>query len=65
MVSAALLPRNTCSDDVIVARRTEELVSSLVKHITGGYVTTFTNQHGREFKINWEAPWRRIDMIPG
>ncbi|KAL2112612.1 hypothetical protein VUR80DRAFT_7037 [Thermomyces stellatus] len=47
-----------------VARRTEELLSGLVKHLTGGYITTFTNQHGREFKINWEAPWRRIDMIP-
>lgn len=53
-----------CSDGVIVARRTEELLSGLVKHLTGGYITTFTNQHGREFKINWEAPWRRIDMIP-
>jgi hypothetical protein len=28
-------------------------------------VTKFTNQHGREFNINWEAPWRRIDMITG
>ncbi|PKS11478.1 hypothetical protein jhhlp_003242 [Lomentospora prolificans] len=47
-----------------VAQRTEELVSGLVKHVTGGYITRFTNQHGKEFEINWEAPWRRIDMIP-
>lgn len=48
-----------------VAERTEQLLSSLVKHVTGGYVTKFTNQHGREFTINWEAPWPRIDMITG
>ena len=48
----------------LVAQRTEELVSGLVKHVTGGYITRFTNQHGKEFEINWEAPWRRIDMIP-
>lgn len=48
-----------------MASRTEELLSSLVKHVTGSYVTHFTNQHGREFKINWEAPWPRIDMITG
>ncbi|CAP66778.1 uncharacterized protein PODANS_4_7220 [Podospora anserina S mat+] len=43
---------------------TEELVSSLVKHLTGGYVTKFTNQHGEEYTVNWEAPWRRVEMIP-
>ncbi|SPO04942.1 probable lysine-tRNA ligase [Cephalotrichum gorgonifer] len=48
-----------------VAKRTEELLSGLVKKVTGSYITKFTNQHGREFNINWEAPWRRIDMITG
>jgi lysyl-tRNA synthetase, class II len=47
-----------------VAKTTEDLLPGLVKALTGGYVTKFTNQHGREFTINWEAPWRRIDMIP-
>lgn len=43
---------------------TEELVSGLVKHITGGYETTFTNQAGETFHVNWSAPWKRIEMIP-
>ncbi|KAB5543020.1 hypothetical protein GE09DRAFT_1225168 [Coniochaeta sp. 2T2.1] len=43
---------------------TEELVSGIVKHLTGGYKTTFTNQHGETYNVNWEAPWRRIEMIP-
>lgn len=43
---------------------TEELVSGLVKHVTGGHETTFTNQHGETFNVNWSAPWKRIEMIP-
>lgn len=43
---------------------TEELVSGIVKHLTGGYKTKFTNQHGETYDVNWEAPWRRIEMIP-
>lgn len=43
---------------------TEELVSSLVKHIHGSYETTFHKQDGTEYKVNWAAPWRRIEMIP-
>lgn len=43
---------------------TEELVSGIVKHLTGGYRTKFTNQHGETYDVNWEAPWRRIEMIP-
>ncbi|KFA46050.1 hypothetical protein S40293_07459 [Stachybotrys chartarum IBT 40293] len=43
---------------------TEELVSGLVKHVHGSYETTYHNVKGEEFKINWQAPWRRIDMIP-
>ena len=44
--------------------RTEELVSGLVKHITGGLETEFTTQHGEIFHVNWQTPWKRIDMIP-
>ncbi|KAK3342842.1 hypothetical protein B0H65DRAFT_469499 [Neurospora tetraspora] len=43
---------------------TEELVSSLVKELTGSYKTKFTNQHGETYEVNWEAPWRRVEMIP-
>ncbi|KAK1770754.1 lysine--tRNA ligase, cytoplasmic [Phialemonium atrogriseum] len=42
---------------------TEELVSGLVKHIHGSYQTTFHNAKGEAISVNWEAPWRRIDMI--
>lgn len=43
---------------------TEELVSGLVKHIHGSYKTTFHTISGEEYQVNWEAPWRRIEMIP-
>ncbi|KAI9845085.1 MAG: lysyl-tRNA synthetase [Sclerophora amabilis] len=43
---------------------TEDLVSGLVKHITGGYTTTFHTQAGDEYTVNWEKPWKRIEMIP-
>lgn len=44
--------------------RTEELVAGLVKHLTGGYITKFTTQHGETYEVNWEAPWKRVEMIP-
>jgi len=44
---------------------TEELVSGLVKHVTGGYETEFVTQHGETYKVNWQKPWRRIEMIAG
>ncbi|KAL5339421.1 hypothetical protein BJX70DRAFT_363590 [Aspergillus crustosus] len=47
-----------------VMNLTEELVSGLVKHITGGYETTFHTQTGEEYNVNWKAPWRRVEMIP-
>lgn len=47
-----------------VMNMTEELVSSLVKHITGGYETTFHTQNGEEYHVNWQAPWKRVEMIP-
>lgn len=43
---------------------TEDLVSSLVKHIHGSYNTVFHTAKGDEYKVNWEGPWRRIEMIP-
>ena len=43
---------------------TEELVSGLVKHVTGGYETKFHTQTGEEYSVNWAAPWKRIEMIP-
>ncbi|KAI8627135.1 hypothetical protein F5Y19DRAFT_443423, partial [Xylariaceae sp. FL1651] len=42
---------------------TEEMVSGLVKAVTGSYQTTFNAQDGTEYTINWERPWPRIDMI--
>ncbi|KAL5357434.1 hypothetical protein BJX96DRAFT_144468 [Aspergillus floccosus] len=47
-----------------VMNLTEELVSGLVKHVTGGYETTFHTQTGEEYQVNWKAPWRRVEMIP-
>lgn len=43
---------------------TEELVSSVVKYVHGSYKTKFHTVKGEEYEINWEAPWRRIEMIP-
>jgi len=43
---------------------TEELVSGLVKHVTGSTTTKFHTQHGEEYEVNWAAPWRRVEMIP-
>jgi lysyl-tRNA synthetase class 2 len=43
---------------------TEEMISGLVKSVTGSYTTKYHSQDGTEHTINWEAPWPRIDMIP-
>lgn len=43
---------------------TEDLVSGLVKHITGGYETEFQTQTGEKYHVNWQKPWKRIEMIP-
>ncbi|KAI9859200.1 MAG: lysyl-tRNA synthetase [Vezdaea acicularis] len=43
---------------------TEDLVSGLVKHVTGSYITKFHTQSGEELTVNWERPWKRIEMIP-
>lgn len=47
-----------------VMEKTEELVSSLVKHVTGSLETTFTTQSGETYHVNWAKPWPRVDMIP-
>lgn len=47
-----------------VMEMTEELVSGLVKRITGDYQTTFHTQTGEEYQVNWDKPWKRIEMIP-
>lgn len=49
-----------------VMKRTEELVSGLVKEITGSYKTVFhpDPEKDEKYEVNWEAPWHRIDMIP-
>ncbi|MCJ1450028.1 lysyl-tRNA synthetase [Mycoblastus sanguinarius] len=43
---------------------TEDLVSGLVKHVTGGYETTFRTQTGEIYHVNWAKPWKRVEMIP-
>ncbi|KIW24433.1 lysine-tRNA ligase [Cladophialophora immunda] len=47
-----------------VMDRTEELVSGLVKEVTGGYQTTFHTQTGEVYEVDWSRPWKRVDMIP-
>jgi lysyl-tRNA synthetase class 2 len=47
-----------------VMEMTEDLVSGLVKHVTGSYKTDFHTQHGEVYEVNWEKPWKRIEMIP-
>jgi lysyl-tRNA synthetase, class II len=47
-----------------VMKRTEDLVSGLVKEVTGGLETKFTTQTGETYKVNWAAPWARVEMIP-
>ena len=43
---------------------TEDLVSGLVKHVTGSYETKFHTQTGEEYQVNWEKPWKRVEMMP-
>ena len=43
---------------------TEDLVSGLVQHVTGGHNTTFHTQGGETFEVNWAKPWKRVEMIP-
>ncbi|KAL9124653.1 MAG: hypothetical protein Q9217_006039 [Psora testacea] len=43
---------------------TEDLVSGIAKSVTGGYVTKYHTLDGQEYTINWEKPWKRVDIIP-
>ncbi len=45
---------------------TEELISEMVKNLTGSYVIKYhpDGPSGRELEIDFTRPWRRIDMIP-
>ncbi|KAI9718727.1 MAG: Protein kinase [Candelaria pacifica] len=43
---------------------TEDLVSGIVKAVSGSYETKFHTQHGEEYVVNWEKPWKRVEMIP-
>jgi lysyl-tRNA synthetase class 2 len=42
---------------------TEELLSGLVKDITGSYETVL-DRDGKTYKVNWQPPWERIPLIP-
>jgi lysyl-tRNA synthetase class 2 len=43
---------------------TEDLVSEMVKHVTGSYQTKFHTQSGEIYEVNWAKPWKRVEMIP-
>ncbi|KAF1919297.1 hypothetical protein BDU57DRAFT_469197 [Ampelomyces quisqualis] len=43
---------------------TEEMVSEMVKEVTGSYETVYTTHTGEEYKVNWARPWRKVEMIP-
>jgi lysyl-tRNA synthetase class 2 len=42
---------------------TEDMISELVKDVTGSY-TTVLHKEGTTYEINWQRPWKRIQMIP-
>ncbi|KAF2751150.1 lysyl-tRNA synthetase [Sporormia fimetaria CBS 119925] len=44
---------------------TEDLLSKMVEHVTGGLKTTLhRDDTGEKIEINWARPWRRVPMIP-
>ncbi|KAL9114761.1 MAG: hypothetical protein Q9227_001440 [Pyrenula ochraceoflavens] len=43
---------------------TEDMISNLIKSVTGSYVTTYTTQAGETHEINWQVPWKRVVMMP-
>ncbi|KAF2229091.1 lysyl-tRNA synthetase [Viridothelium virens] len=47
-----------------IMEMTEDLVSGLVQHVTGGHNTTYHTQTGETFEVNWAKPWKRVEMIP-
>jgi lysyl-tRNA synthetase, class II len=42
---------------------TEELISGLVKEVTGSYQTVL-QALGKTYDLNWARPWKRVKMIP-
>lgn len=42
---------------------TEDLVSEMVKKLTGSYETKFHTQTGEVYEVNWAKPWRKVDMM--
>lgn len=42
---------------------TEELISGMVKEITGSYNIEWTDMDGEIVKVDFSPPWRRINMI--
>jgi len=38
-------------------------VNSETKCLTGSYNTKFQTQRGEIYEVNWEKPWKRIDMM--
>jgi lysyl-tRNA synthetase class 2 len=47
-----------------VLELTEEMVSGMVMAVTGSYKTKYHTQSGEVYDVNWEKPWRRVEMIP-
>lgn len=47
-----------------VMEMTEELVSGLVLAVKGTHETEYHTMSGETYKVNWKAPWRRVEMIP-
>ena len=51
-----------------VMKLTEELLSGMVKELTGGYVVKYhpdATNPDVELEIDFSAPWKRIDLIKG
>ncbi|PVH94702.1 lysyl-tRNA synthetase [Periconia macrospinosa] len=47
-----------------ILEMTEELVSGLVYSVKGTYETEYHTQSGETYKVNWQKPWRKVEMIP-
>ena len=53
----------TFADVYDVLDLTEELISNMVKEITGSYDTVL-HKEGTTYEINWQRPWKRVQLIP-
>ncbi|KAF2716679.1 lysyl-tRNA synthetase [Polychaeton citri CBS 116435] len=44
--------------------RTEDMVEGLVKQMNNGSTeTVWHDQDGKEYRVNWAKPWKRVDLI--